>query len=174
MPAAGSSGPLLVNPSNPFTGTFSVDKIFNRGILSLSGSVDRTDYENQGLQHFKICRIRGLERSRKMPHSGLVRCSMHILTVPSRRCDDATSDLSGASSTTSYRVIGGLGTRQFGLFRGSVYFGHQGSEGGGASAGGNVYGGDSSYYPTPALDVHWNGRQNNQHRVATICDQIWL
>ena len=51
-------------------------------------------------------------------------------------------------STTSYRVIGGLGTRQFGLFRGSLYFGYQASEGDGLTAGGDVYGGTLSYYPT--------------------------
>jgi hypothetical protein len=46
--------------------------------------------------------------------------------------------------------VGGVGTRQFGLFRTSAYFGHQGSEGGGTAAGGDVYGGRLSYYPTPA------------------------
>ena len=49
-PLSGSTIPLVVNPSNQYTGTFSVDKIFNRGILSLSGSVNRTDYENQNQQ----------------------------------------------------------------------------------------------------------------------------
>ena len=45
--AAASGAQLFVNPSNQYTGTFSVDKIFNRGILSLSGSVNRTDFENR-------------------------------------------------------------------------------------------------------------------------------
>ena len=48
--ASGSTVPLQVNPSNQYTGTFTIDKIFNRGILSLSGSVNRTDFENQSLQ----------------------------------------------------------------------------------------------------------------------------
>ena len=50
-PAIGGNVPLLVNPFDRFTGTFSVDKLFNRGILSLSGSVNRTDYETQGSQN---------------------------------------------------------------------------------------------------------------------------
>src|ERR1700732_3202039 len=45
-PVSGSNIPLLVNPSNQYTGTFTVDKIFNRGIISLSGSANRTDFEN--------------------------------------------------------------------------------------------------------------------------------
>jgi hypothetical protein len=46
-------------------------------------------------------------------------------------------------------VVGGIGTRQFGLFRASGYFGHQGSDvEGSGTAGGNVYGGTVSYYPT--------------------------
>ena len=48
--AAGSSVPLLVNPSNQFTGTFSVDKIFNRAVISLSGSINRTEYRKPELQ----------------------------------------------------------------------------------------------------------------------------
>ena len=54
-----------------------------------------------------------------------------------------------AISTTSYRVIGGLGTRLRELFVGTVYFGHQGSEGDGSTAEGNVYGGTLSYTQPP-------------------------
>jgi hypothetical protein len=46
-----------------------------------------------------------------------------------------------------------LGTRTGELFRGQVYFGHQGSEGNGTSAGGNVYGGALYYYPGPDLTL---------------------
>ena len=46
---SGSNIPLLVNPSNQYTGTFSVDKIFNRGIISLSESLSRTNYDNQNV-----------------------------------------------------------------------------------------------------------------------------
>src|ERR1700730_8426688 len=37
-PAAGTNVPLLVNPSDQFAGTFSVEKIFNAGMLNLSST----------------------------------------------------------------------------------------------------------------------------------------
>ena len=58
-------------------------------------------------------------------------------------------------TSTAYRIIGGLGTRQFAeFFRASGYFGHQGSDQpGSGSGGGNVYGGVLSYYPTSAWTI---------------------
>jgi Putative beta-barrel porin 2 len=64
-----------------------------------------------------------------------------------------TVSSSPSVSTTSYRVIGGLGTRQAALIYGSVYFGHQGSESGGATAEGDVYGATLSYRPTNQFTV---------------------
>jgi hypothetical protein len=144
----GSSIALLVNPFDRFTGTFSVEKVFNRGILDLSSSVSRLDYENQASQNSpgsQNTRSRTFTENAAFWLGPLFYAYSNgtIATVVS----EATS-LSASTSTTSYRVIGGLGTRQFGLFRSSAYFGHQGSEGSG-TAGGDVYGGSLSYYPTP-------------------------
>jgi hypothetical protein len=140
----GSNIALVVNPFDRFTGTFSVEKVFNRGILDLSSSVSRTDYENQNNPNSQNTRSRTFTESAAFWLGPLfyVYSNGSIATVES----EATS-FSPSASTTSYRVIGGLGTRQFGLFRGSAYFGHQGSEGA-ATAGGDVYGGALSYYPT--------------------------
>jgi hypothetical protein len=139
---SGSNLPLLVNPSNQYSGTFSVDKIFNRGILSLTGYVNRTDYDLQTLQS---------TRSRTLTETAAVWLGPLLYAYSNGSLGtvvtDATST-SASSSTTSYRVVGGLGTRQFGLFRGSAYFGHQASEGS-TTAGGDVYGGTLSYYPLP-------------------------
>ena len=154
-PAFGSSVPMLINPSNQYTGTFTVDKIFNRGIISLSGSVNRTDYENQTLQpNFNSRTL--TERAAFWLGPLLYAYSNGSVTtfVTDATSGSTTSSPSGSTapspsfSTTSYRVIGGLGTRQFGLFRGSLYFGYQASEGDGLTAGGDVYGGALSYYPT--------------------------
>jgi hypothetical protein len=149
---SGSSVPLLINPSNQYTGTFTVDKIFNRGIISLSGSVNRTDYENQSLEPNSNSRTLTENAAVWLGPLFYAYSNGSVGTVVT----DATSGSTTSSpsiSTTSYRVIGGLGTRQFGLFKGSVYFGHQGSEGGSITAdsitaGGDVYGGALSYYPT--------------------------
>jgi hypothetical protein len=147
-PPIGSNVALLVDPSDRLTGTLSVEKIFNRGILNLSGSVSRTDFENQSAQNSQSSQN---TRSRTFSENAAfwlgplfyAYSSGTMATVES----EATS-VSASASTTSYRVLGGLGTRQFGLFRGSAYFGHQGSEGS-TTAGGDVYGGSLSYYPTP-------------------------
>jgi hypothetical protein len=157
-PLAASSAQLLVNPSNQFTGTFTVDKIFNRGIFSLSGSVNRTEFENQSLEADTSSRTL-TERAAfwlgplfYVYSNGSVSTVLTDATTGSSALSSAGSAVSSPSFlTTSYRVIGGLGTRQFGLFRGSMYFGYQASEGEGATAGGDVYGGALSYYPT----VQW-------------------
>ena len=155
--AFGSSVPLLVNPSNQYTGTFTIDKIFNRGILSLSGSVNRTDYENQTVQpDFNSIILTEHAAFWLGPlfylySDGSVSTIVMDATSGSTAASPSGSITSSPSvSTTSSRLISGLGTRQLGLFRGSGYFGHQGSDGGGATAGGDVYGGALSYYPTPS------------------------
>jgi hypothetical protein len=150
--ASASNIPLSVNPFNQYTGTFSVDKIFNRGILSVSESISRTDYDsNLLLGNFK---------SRTLTENGGVWLGPSLYAYSSGSLgtiDTAGSAFSpDSNSTTSYRVVGGLGTRQFGLWRGSLYFGHQGSQISSVSlpstsAGGDVYGGALYYYPTPQL-----------------------
>jgi hypothetical protein len=148
--ASGSTVPLQVNPFNQFTGTFTVDKIFNRAVLSLSGSINRTEYENQTIQPNFSSRTLTENAAAWLGPLVYAYSNGSVTTI----VDDAVigANISTPSaSITSYRVIGGLGTRPSELFLGSVYFGHQGSEGGGATAEGNVYGGRLSYYPTAAL-----------------------
>lgn len=135
----GSTVPLIVNPFDQYTGTFSVDKIFNRGILSLSGSVNRTDYEQQSSLS---------TRSRTFTENAGVWLGPLFYAYSNGVISTVVTDATSAS-TTSYRVVGGLGTRQFGLFRTSMYFGRQGSEGS-TTAAGDVYGGSLTYYPTRA------------------------
>ena len=151
-PASGSTVPLQVNPSNQFTGTFTIDKIFSRAALSLSGSVNRTEYENQTIQPNFSSRTLTENAAAWLGPLVYAYSNGSVTTT----VDDAINGAnitSPSTSVTSYRVVGGLGTRPSELFLGSVYFGHQGSESGGATAEGNVYGGRLSYYPTPALTV---------------------
>jgi Putative beta-barrel porin 2 len=145
-PAVGSNAPLLVNPSDQFAGTFSVEKIFNRGMLNLSGTVNRTEYQN-------TLTLPNTSSTAFTESAGFwlgpVFYAYSNGSIGTVVADAANVASATNTSTTSYRVIGGLGTRQYGLFRGSVYFGHQGSDGGGTTAGGEVYGGALSFYPTP-------------------------
>jgi len=142
-PAIGSNIPLTVSPSNTYTGTFSVEKIFNRGVLNLTGTVNRTDFQSQSSQNLQNTNSRTFSESAGVWLGPLFYAYSNgsIGTVVT----DATS-----ASTTSYRIIGGLGTRQFGAFRTSAYFGHQGSQSsGGGESGGDLYGGALSYNPIP-------------------------
>lgn len=136
-----SSLPLLVNPSDRYTGTFTVEKLFNRGILTLSGSTSRIEYEGQGLQNSSSRTF--TERAGFWLGPMFYMYSEGVVGTVSI---DATS-----ASTTSHRVVGGLGTGRIGLFRLSAYYGRQGSDssstGGHATAGGDVYGGRISYEP---------------------------
>jgi hypothetical protein len=133
----GSNLSLSVNPFNQYTGTFSVDKIFNRGELSLAGTVNRTDYETDSLLSTK---------SHTLTENAGFWLGPILYAYSNGSIGTVVFD-STSVATTSYRVVGGLGTRQIGLFRGSIYWGHQASEGS-TEAGGEVYGGTISYYPT--------------------------
>ena len=147
-PVAASGAQLFVNPFNQYIGTFSVDKIFNRGILSLSGSVGRTDYENQTTAQSNFNSRTFSERAAFWLGPLFYVYSNGSVSTTVTDATFGSVSSSPSVSTTSYRATGGLGTRQSALVYGSVYFGHQGSESAGVTAGGDVYGGALSYQPT--------------------------
>jgi hypothetical protein len=141
-PGLSANGTSLVNPYDQYTGTASVNKIFNHGILTLSASVLRADYEKQSSEDYTANTFR---------EDG----SFWLGPVFYAYTDGSFTMRPSTSTTTSsnaYRAVGGIGTRQFGLFRASVYFGYQGSEQSG-TAGGEVYGGKLAYYPTTDLTI---------------------
>jgi Putative beta-barrel porin 2 len=168
---AGSAIPLVVNPSDAFTGTFSVDKIFNRGILSLSASLNRTEFANQTASPNSDSRTLTERASFWLGplvyaySNGSVSTVVNDATTGSTTSTPSVTTSTPSVSTTSYLVVGGLGTRQLALFRGSAYFGHQGSEGGGATAEGNVYGGQLSYFPT--IDLTFTGTIDRTINIAS-------
>src|SRR5262249_21634359 len=62
-PGTGSGsdqGPTVINPFDQFTGTASVEKIFNRGIIKLSTSFSRTEYERDSSSDFSVKSFRGI------------------------------------------------------------------------------------------------------------------
>lgn len=146
-PSAASGTQLFTNPSNQYTSTVSVDKIFNRGILSLSKSVNRTDFENQTVQPNFNSKTFTERAAFWLGPLFYAYSNGSISTMITDATFGVVSSLPSVS-TTSYQVIGGLGTRQSALVYGSAYFGHQGSNSGGAIAEGNVYGAALSYHPT--------------------------
>jgi putative beta-barrel porin BBP2 len=169
--ASGSSIPLVVNPFNQYTGTFTVDKIFNRGIMSLSASIGRTEFDDQSVQPNFTSRTFTENASSWLSPLIYAYSNGSVGTVAT----DATSGSPTAllatstpsSTTTSYRVVGGLGTRPLELFSGSAYIGHQGSEVDGSTAGGYVYGAALTYNPTTTWTL-----TGTVDRTTNIASQI--
>jgi hypothetical protein len=139
-PTLSVNGTSLINPYDQYTGTFAVDKIFNHGILSASGSAAQLNYDNQSAQDNSYKSFNG---------SGGVWLGPLLYAFSDGSISENSGSLQFPGSTTSYRARGGIGSRQFGLFRASAYFGHQGSESSTGAAGGDIYGAALSYYPTP-------------------------
>lgn len=146
-PPVASGAQLFVNPSNQYTGTFSVDKIFNRGFIGLSESVNRTDFENQTAQQDFNSRTFSERAAFWLGPLFYAYSNGSFGTIVTDATFGAVSSLP-SQTTTSYQVRGGLGTRQSAIIYGSAYFGHQGSDIGGATAEGNLYGASVSYRPT--------------------------
>jgi hypothetical protein len=131
------NGISLVSPNDTYSGTLSINKIFNRGILSLNSSITKTNYETQSSQD---------STAKSFGESAGVWLGPLFYAYSTGSIATTTIVTSGPS--TSYRLVGGIGTRQFGLFRSSAYFGHQGSWSSSGTTGGDVYGAALSYYPT--------------------------
>jgi hypothetical protein len=144
-PSVVASQTSLVNPYDQYTGTFSVTKILNRGILGLSTSVARTNYETQSLQDFTTKSFAG---------NGAIWLGPLIYLYSNGTIATNTGATASAGSVTSYKAVGGIGTRQIGLIKGSLYYGHQGSEASqGSTSGGEVFGASLSYFPTPPWTI---------------------
>ena len=137
------NGLAIVNPYDQYTASTSVQKIFGYGgIVNLGASLTRLDYELQSSNSLDYTATTFTERAAFWLGSVFYVYSNGVLALDANTYPNPNSDV--------YRVVGGIGTRQFGLFRASAYFGYQGSElsGGFGSAAGDVYGGALTYYPT--------------------------
>ena len=164
--ALASSGTTLINPYNQYTATGSATKIFNNAILTLSASAASTDYEKpQGsgagaFSSFKTATFN---------EGGSVGIGPLLYLYSNGSYSMRNEDVSINPNSHAYRVIGGIGTRQIGLFRASAYFGYQGSETeGSGSAGGTVYGGKVSYFPTLAWTINARFDQTNNFSSQTV------
>ena len=144
---SGANGLSVVNPYDQYTATASVSKIFNRAILTLTGSWAQTDYQfaqNPGSAGAFSSFATQTFREDGSVWLGPVFYAYSNGSFSMRNNGEGTDPYSQA-----YRVVGGIGTRQLGLFRSSLYTGYQGSNSDTSSpAGGLVYGATVSYYPT--------------------------
>jgi len=135
----------VVNPYDQYTISAQVDKIFSDGAFSLNDTLRRTDFEQNPSESFSSNAVSGNTAFWLGP-------AIYAYVNGTYATNDPTNAIIPSSQV--YRVAGGLGTRQLGLFRASAYYGHQGSDTDGSPwAGGAVYGAVLTYYPTPILTV---------------------
>jgi hypothetical protein len=138
--AVNASSQSAVNPYDQYTATGKVEKLFSDGIVTLGASVQRRNYDLQASEFDDFTAKTFTENA-----------AFWLGPVFYAYSDGSYSMRTSTSPTpdsTAYRVLGGIGTRQFGLFRASLYFGHQGSDvSGSGTAGGDIYGGALTYYP---------------------------
>ena len=132
----------LVNPSNVYTGTASIEKILNRGFIGLTGSLSRTEYDNTSISSDVTAKT--------LTGGG----SIWLGPVFYAYTNGTYASQISIVGSSAYRVVGGIGTRKIGLFQASAYYGHQGSDvQNSGTAGGEVYGGSLTYYPTPIWTI---------------------
>jgi hypothetical protein len=141
---------LLINPSNSLSATGKVQKMFADGIVTLSASLLDQNYQERTQQP-------SLNFTAKTFTEDTAFWLGPLFYAYSSGSYSTRSNVAPPPTFTAYRIVGGIGTRQFGLFRASAYFGNQGSQSSGQpSAGGNVFGSTFSYYPTPLWTITAN------------------
>jgi hypothetical protein len=181
-PSAGN-GISVVNPFDQYTATATVSKVFNGADLTVSGSAAQTDYQSP--QNPGTPSAFSAFTTKTITENGAVALGP-LFYLYSNGAFSARSNSEGLDpNSQAYLVKGGVGTRQFGLFRASAYTGYQGSNGDtSGTAGGAIYGASLSYYPsldwtmTAALDDTINkasaGGFSNQALSVASPEQIAL
>jgi Putative beta-barrel porin 2 len=164
-PTLNVTGTSLINPYDQYTGTFAVDKVFNHGILSLNSSAVQTNYENQSAQDYS---------SRSFSGSGGVWLGPLFYAFSDGSVARNSGSLQAPGAVTSYRARGGIGSRQFGLFRASAYFGHQGSQSATGTAGGEIYGAALSYYATRLWTLNLSADETVNISSQTLASNLAL
>jgi len=147
----------VVNPNDVYTATANISKLLNRAFVNFGGTFVRTEYDNTPSQNLDTGTYYG---------SGGVWLTPQFYGFADAL--DANSVPATGSIANSYRARGGIGSAQIWLFQGSVYYGHQGTAvDGDGSAGGDIYGGQLTYYATPLWNMSVNvDRQRNRSDIS--------
>jgi hypothetical protein len=163
-PPAGAAGVFasqqtVVDPNDVYTATATVDKEFNRAFIKLGGTFSTTAYETSPLSNFNSKSYNGSGGFWFSPVFYAFGDGIQSFTEPAV-----------GSGSNYFRARGGIGSAQIGLFQGSIYYGQQGSEVdyNGGIAGGDIYGGTISYYPTAVLNLSFGvDRQRNISAITS-------
>lgn len=144
---APSANPLAYHQ---FTGTASVQKSFAQAFAIFGGSVLHQLYDDTPA---------GAPSPNGTVYTGTARGGYWITPAFYGYVEgslDRRDYDSSALSSSGYRVVGGLGSDQIGLFRGEIYGGYQAEDFESAAigtAGSAVFGGRIYYYPVPELTL---------------------
>lgn len=147
-----ANGTSVVNPYDQYTTTASVSKIFNDAILTLSSSLAQTNYQSE--QNPGTSSAFSSFTSKTFTEAGSVALGPLFYAFSNGVFSSRANSEGIDPNSQAYTIQGGIGTRQFGLFRASIYSGYQGSNGDNfGTAGGQTYGASFSYYPTVAWTI---------------------
>jgi hypothetical protein len=142
--------PSTVNSFDQYTALARMQKIFNYGIVTVGASAQRVNYVDAGSPDYT---------NKTFTQDSAFWLGPVFYFYSDGSFNMRTTEPASApnANSTAYRIVGGIGTRQYGLFRASAYFGHQGSgTSGSPSSGGNVFGGALTYYPTQSWTLSAN------------------
>lgn len=162
-PPVGAAGVIavpqsVISPNDTYTATANVSKELNRAFVNFGGTFSRTEYENTPTQNYDQGSYYGSAGAWVTP-----------LFYGFTDALDANYVPVVGSISNSYRARGGIGTRQIWLFQGSAYYGQQGTAvDGDGSAGGDIYGGVLSFFPTPIWNMSVQvDRTRNQSDISS-------
>lgn len=132
----------VVNPNDVYTAQMTMYKEFNRAFMQVHGLVQETDFNQQSAQNYGAKAYDGSGGVWLTPQFYAYADGIHSYNSPE-----------AGTGSNYFRTRAGIGSAMIGLFQGSVYYGQQGSEvNSGGKAGGDLYGGVISYFPTAV----WN------------------
>jgi hypothetical protein len=142
----------VANPQtyNQFSGLASVQKTFDRAFVSLAGSVVDITYDHLNVNQTSPDGVVYTGTGK-----GGFWFSPFLYAYTEASFDDRKY-AAGTFDSHGYRVLGGVGSDQIGLFRGALYGGYQAEQFDLAAlgtVGGPVFGGNLSYYLTRYLTI---------------------
>lgn len=151
-PPSGTAGVVaagqqtVVNPNDVYTAQATIYKEFNRAFIKLNGLVASTQFEQQPSQSYNTKTYDGIGGFWLTPQLYAFGDGIQSFSNPEAEL-----------ASNYFRARGGLGTARIGLYQGFVYYGQQGSEvNGNGKAGGDIYGGAISYFPTQSWNMSFS------------------
>ena len=143
---------VFVNPTDTWSAAASVQKLFNHGVVNLTGTLAQTTYTDQSTQI-----LAGTPNYTQETFAGngatWLGPLFYLFSDGTYSAHNAAQiNATPGDNSSAFRARGGIATHQEALFSAAAYYGYQGSNDDFAGrAGGEVYGARLSYNPTSQL-----------------------